>query len=378
MIEEYVPLPSSMSLAWRALTYLPMRLVDSETAHSLAISALSTVGERPAGQYLLNRLYKSPELPIEVFGRLFHHPLGLAAGFDKGAKALLAWPAIGFSWCEYGGITRYPQEGNPKPRMFRADKDKALINSMGFNNPGASVIRDRLISRKSSDNWPISPVAANIGRSAKVPKEHVSDDYCSTLDLLWDYADMFVLNMSSPNTPGLRDIQDQQHLEPILAACNDIRNRKLEPKPILLKLSPDLTDNQIREMVRFSLRAGIDGFVATNTTVKRSLPSSMQSRKAFSKEGGLSGRPLHDRAIEVVNIAYDESDGKIPIVGVGGIESKDTAWNAITSGASLIQLYSSLVFHGPSIVSNIVRGLAKKTKEAGFSSIGEAVGSKHI
>ena len=200
-----------------------LKLIDSERAHSHTISLLSSLGERVAGQYLLNKIYRSPELPIEVFDLLFHHPLGLAAGFDKGAEALLSWPALGFSWCEYGGVTRYPQDGNPKPRMFRANKARALVNNMGLNNPGASAVSDRLIARKAADRWPKSPVAANIGRSMKIDNEHVANDYSATLDILWDYADLFVLNISSPNTPGLRDLQEEDLLGDVLRSCIDIR-----------------------------------------------------------------------------------------------------------------------------------------------------------
>jgi len=354
-----------------------MSIFDSEKAHSMAMFSMSKFGEKPFGQFVLNSLYRSPELPIEVFGKLFHHPLGLAAGFDKGAEALQAWSAIGFSWCEYGGVTRYPQDGNPKPRMFRANKDRALVNSMGFNNPGATVVRERLASRRAFDKWPKSPVAANIGRSSKVPSEYDYEDYRSTLDLLWDHADIFVLNVSSPNTPGLREIQGGPNLDSIIASCCDLRQNKLDPKPILLKLSPDSTDEQICEIVSKATSIGVDGFVATNTTVKRPIPGSTQSRKAYSNDGGLSGRPLRDRSIEVISTVYQETGGTVPIVGVGGIDSKDSAWDAIISGASLIQIYSALVFNGPSVVSSIVKGLSHRTKESGFSSIGEAVGYKH-
>ncbi|SVA04918.1 uncharacterized protein METZ01_LOCUS57772 [marine metagenome] len=367
-----------MGLAWRALASPTLKLIDSERAHSLSLSILSSFGERSSGQYLMNRLYRTPELPIEVFEKLFQHPLGLAAGFDKGAEALLSWSALGFSWSEYGGITRYPQDGNPKPRMFRANKDKALVNSMGLNNPGVSAVRDRLISRRATNRWPKSPVAANIGRSMKVANEYAGDDYAATLDTLWDHADLFVLNTSSPNTPGLRDLQGKELLEGVLESCGEIRRRKAEPKPILLKLSPDASDDEILESTSSAIGLGIDGFVATNTTIKRPVPLTTQSRKAFAHDGGLSGRPLHDRAIEVIDLVYQESQGKVPIVGVGGIESKDTAWNAIYSGASLLQMYSALVFKGPSVVSEIVKGLKSKTKELGFSNISEVVGHKHI
>ena len=367
-----------MSIAWKLLANPSLRLIDSEKAHSISVGALSKFGENRIAGNILNRLYKPPELPIEVFGHLFQRPLGLAAGFDKGAEALLSWPALGFSWSEYGGVTRYPQEGNKKPRMFRANKDRALVNSMGFNNPGASEIRKRLIDRKASDKWPKSPVAANIGRSKKVSNDQAADDYSATLDQLWEYADLFVLNISSPNTPGLRELQENDYLESILSTCIALQRRKNIEKPILLKLSPDSSDEVLRETVNLSIKNGIGGIVASNTTVKRPVPLSTQSRKAFANNGGLSGRPLHSRALEVISMSYDESRGRVPIIGVGGIDSKESAWESITSGSSLIQLYSALVFNGPSVTSSIVKGLKKRVKESGFSSISEAVGYKHI
>tara|TARA_B100000686_G_C16740593_1_gene946350 strand:- start:663 stop:1766 length:1104 start_codon:yes stop_codon:yes gene_type:complete len=367
-----------MGLPWRAFGNPALRLVDSEKAHSISMKALTTFGETQTGQMLLNALYRSPELPVEVFGKLFHHPVGLAAGFDKGAEALLSWSAMGFSWCEYGGITRYPQDGNPKPRMFRANKHRALVNKMGFNNPGASEVRKRLIDRKSSHRWPKFPVAANIGRSKKVPNDHAADDYAATMEILWDQADIFILNVSSPNTPGLRELQHEEFLEDILQTCFRIRNMKEESKPILLKLSPDSTNEKISDSISLASNLGIDGIVATNTTIKRPVPLNTQSRMAFSNDGGLSGRPLNSRALEVISLAYEQTGGKTPIVGVGGIDSKDSAWEAIISGASLIQIYSALVFNGPSVVSSIVKGLKKRVKESGFTSISEAVGYKHI
>ncbi len=367
-----------MGLGWKIFGAPALKFVDSETAHKLSIKTLSKFGETNAGQMMLNSVYKSPELPLEVFGRIFHHPLGLAAGFDKGAEALLSWSAIGFSWCEYGGITRYPQDGNPKPRMFRANKHRALINKMGFNNPGASEVKKRLKERKAADKWPKFPVAANIGRSKKVPNEHASEDYSATLDMLWDHADMFVLNVSSPNTPGLRDLQNNDHLSSVLTACNRIKNRKEESKPILLKLSPDSRDDEISDSISASVKLGIDGIVATNTTIKRPVPINTQSRKAFSNDGGLSGRPLQSRSLEVISKSYTETEGKIPIIGVGGIDSSESAWEAITSGATLLQLYSAMIFNGPSVVSSIVKGLKRKVKDANFTSIKEAVGYKHI
>ena len=352
-------------------------LIDSERAHGLGLSSLARLERSSLGRNLLKSLYQSPELPTNVFGISFNHPLGIAAGFDKKAQALSAWPSLGFSWMEYGGITRYPQDGNPKPRMFRANKENALINRMGFNNPGASAVRDNLIDRKSIGLWPDNPVAANIGRSKKVSNDEAANDYSSTLDILWDYSDLFVLNVSSPNTPGLRELQEADHLANVLDSCNLIRDRKGSHKPLLLKFSPDMSDEDLLISAEVAIKSKIDGFVATNTTISRYVPKNSQSRSAFAESGGLSGRPLRKRSLEVVNLLYSHTGSEVPIVGVGGIDSVESAWDMIISGASLIQLYSALVFNGPSVVSKIIKGLKVKVKENNFSNIGEAVGSKH-
>ena len=366
-----------MGLPYRIFGRPILGLINSEKAHGIGVSALTSLGKSSIGRKTLDSLYQAPELPTHVFGMAFHHPLGLAAGFDKKAQALSAWPSLGFSWMEYGGITRFPQEGNPKPRMFRANKENALINRMGFNNPGALAVRDSLVEKKSQGQWPTNPIAANIGRSKKVSNEDAPNDYSSTLDILWDYSDLFVLNVSSPNTPGLRELQEEEHLSKVLNACNIIRERKQNYKPILLKLSPDTENDELLNSVDAALKFGIDGFVATNTTLSRYVPKNSQSRSAFAQSGGLSGRPLHSRSLEVVNLLYGHLDSRIPIVGVGGIDSVDSAWDMINSGASLIQLYSALVFQGPSIVSHIVKGLKKRVKENNFLSIEEAVGYYH-
>ena len=363
-----------MGLPYSIFVRPMLRFIDSENAHSLSMKALSNFGQSRLGQRALSTVYNSPDLPIHVFGRLFHHPLGLAAGFDKGAEALSAWPALGFSWVEYGGITRFPQDGNPKPRMFRSDRHGALVNRMGFNNPGAAEVRDRLIERRASGRWPKTPVAANIGRSKKTPNESAASDYSQTLDILWNHADLFVLNISSPNTPGLRDLADSDYLSSIVNECKSMANRKGGGKPLLVKVSPDASNEEILSSAHSAVRSGADGLVAINTSMHRPVPRNAVSRGVFAESGGISGRPLQNRSKEVISLLYSEVGESIPIVGVGGIESTDTAWEAITSGASLIQLYSALVFKGPSVVSSIVRGLKKKVKQNGFVGLEEAVG----
>ena len=377
MLEECRSTGFNVGLPYRMFGRPILGLIDSERAHGIGLSTLSKLERTSMGRGFLKSLYQSPEVPTNVFGLSFSHPLGIAAGFDKKAAALSAWPSLGFSWMEYGGITRFPQDGNPKPRMFRANKENALVNRMGFNNPGALAVRENLIERRSIGLWPNNPVAANIGRSKKVSNDEAADDYSSTLDILWDYADLFVLNVSSPNTPGLRELQEVDHLRDVLTSCIEVRNRKGNYKPILMKFSPDLNDDDLLDSAQVSVDCNVDGFVATNTTISRYIPKNSQSRSVFAQSGGLSGRPLKKRSLEVVSMLYDYTDSKVPIVGVGGIDSVDSAWDMITSGASLIQLYSALVFEGPSITSRIVKGLNTNLKKNNFSNISEAVGSKH-
>ena len=377
MLEECRSTGFNVGLPYRMFGRPILGLIDSERAHGIGLSTLSKLERTSMGRGFLKSLYQSPEVPTNVFGLSFSHPLGIAAGFDKKAAALSAWPSLGFSWMEYGGITRFPQDGNPKPRMFRANKENALVNRMGFNNPGALAVRENLIERRSIGLWPNNPVAANIGRSKKISNDEAADDYSSTLDILWDYADLFVLNVSSPNTPGLRELQEVDHLRDVLTSCIEVRNRKGNYKPILMKFSPDLNDDDLLDSAQVSVDCNVDGFVATNTTISRYIPKNSQSRSVFAQSGGLSGRPLRKRSLEVVSMLYDYTDSKVPIVGVGGIDSVDSAWDMITSGASLIQLYSALVFEGPSITSRIVKGLNTNVKKNNFSNISEAVGSKH-
>ena len=363
-----------MGLPYRLFVRPGMKFIDSEKAHDLSVNVLAKFGQNRGSQKILSSIYRTPSIPINVFGKLFRHPLGLAAGFDKSATALSAWPALGFSWVEYGGITRYPQDGNPKPRMFRSDNDLALINRMGFNNPGALAVRDQCISRRVSGKWPQVPVAANIGRSKSVDNNRAPNDYAETFSLLYEHADLFVLNVSSPNTPGLRELQEDDHIRDVVSACIRVRESNSGVKPIVLKFSPDLDDDVLLSCAGAALSAGIDGFIATNTTISRPVPSNTRSRNIFAESGGLSGRPLHSQSIQKIGLLYDSVGDKVPIIGCGGIEDAESAWSAITNGASLLQLYSAMVFQGPSVVPRTIKGIKKKLNENGFKDLEEAVG----
>jgi dihydroorotate dehydrogenase len=328
---------------------------------------------------LTGNLYGSSELPVNLFGLDFPNPLGIAAGIDKNAEAVPAWQSIGFGFSEIGGITLHDQLGNPKPRMFRATAEKALVNRMGFNNIGAKLIHDKLSGWKERGLWPGAPVGLNLGKSRITPLKDASKDYAGSMEILWDHADFFVINVSSPNTLGLRELQQSRHLDSILELCQKINlecseKSEKEPKPLLVKIAPELDDDQLKEILELISKHNLQGIVATNTTIKRPDTDNLRCKVVYEQEGGLSGLPLKNTSTEVIRKIYRMTDGKIPIIGVGGIFNDEDAWEKITAGASLIQLYTGLVFEGPGIAKSIVNGLGKRVKKAGFESISEAVG----
>ena len=363
------------TMVYRLVVRPFLRFLDSERTHGVSIKIGAGLASTMVGQKMLGSLYGTPSLPTEAFGMSFRHPVGLAAGMDKKCEALSLWPSVGFAWTEGGGVTYHAQDGNPKPRMFRSDSDNALINRMGFNNPGAVSIRKTLITTMESGGWPTTPLAVNVGCSkVAMGDARPSKDYIATMQQLWDLADMFVINVSSPNTAGLRELAEPDILDTLLREINEFKISQKDKKPILYKISPDESNDAIRLMVEIAIRNGIDGFVAVNTTVSRPKPTSTRSRRAFSEIGGLSGRPLHPRSLEVIRNVYNQVGSEYPIVGVGGIDSAESAWDAITNGATLLQIYSALVFSGPAVVKRIIRGLQKKMKQSGIENIQDAVG----
>jgi dihydroorotate dehydrogenase len=330
---------------------------------------------------LLGNLYSSPELPTKVFDLEFPNPLGIAAGIDKNGQAVPAWQAIGFGFSEIGGVTLHEQLGNPKPRMFRATFERALVNRMGFNNLGANSVLDKLKDFKNRGLWPESPVGINLGKSKITPLKKAPEDYAGSLELLWNHADFFVINVSSPNTLGLRELQQAEHLESILNQCQKTNNKcskkeGRDPKPLLVKIAPELDDDYLKDIIKLIQKFDLNGIVATNTTIQRPETMNNKSKKIFDEQGGLSGLPLKDRSTDMIRKIYKISEGNIPIIGVGGIFTADDAWEKITAGASLIQLYTGLVFEGPGIAKNIISGLKKRVKDEGLNSISEAVGLK--
>jgi len=289
-----------------------------------------------------------------LFGLNFKNSVGLAAGLDKNAKAIDAFSDMGFGFVEIGTVTPKPQAGNPKPRLFRLKKDQSLINRMGFNNDGVEVVKERLKKRKSD-----IIVGGNIGKNKITPNESAVDDYLICFEKLFDVVDYFVVNVSSPNTPGLRELQEKGPLTHILKALMTLNNSKALQKPILLKIAPDLTNEQLDDIIEIVVETKIDGLIATNTTIDRSQLETEPQIIEQIGNGGLSGKALLEKSNHVIEYINDKSGGKIPIIGVGGIGNASNAQDKIKAGASLVQIYSGFIYEGPSLIKNITRVLNK-------------------
>jgi len=345
---------------------------DAEAIHERMMRALTFVSRRPALCNLTAAFYGAPELPVELFGLHFPNPIGLAAGMDKYAKALCAWPALGFGFSELGAVTWHPQPGNPQPRLFRAIPEESIVNAMGFNNPGAQQMAAALAEARRRGRWPAHPVGVNLGKSKITPLDKAAEDYACSFRALRAHADFFVVNVSSPNTPNLRQLQDKGALDEILAAMQEANT---EPgRPILVKVAPDLSFEALDEILELVKPRRVAGLVATNTTITRPETPGESVKRIYERPGGLSGRPLRARSTEVIRHLYRQSNGKVPIIGVGGIFNADDAWEKITAGASLLQLYTSLVYRGPGVLREIILGLQRKLRERGFASLRQAVG----
>jgi len=323
-------------------------------------------------------------MPVELFGLRFPNPVGLAGGMDKYATALPAWAALGFGFTELGGVTRHAQPGNPEPRIFRAVAEEAIVNRMGFNNPGAEAVAERLAWWRKEGTWPRHPVGMNLGKSKTTPLEQAPEDYATSFRMLREHADFFVVNVSSPNTPNLRQLQDKAALDEILAAMEETQSPSSFVKstsedgksPILVKVAPDLTFEALDEILELAKRRKLAGIVATNTTVARPQTDDAKIARVYAEAGGLSGKPLRARSTEVVRHLYRQTRGKLPIIGVGGIFNAADAWEKIVAGASLIQVYTGLVYEGPTLAREIVAGLYRRLEEGGFSRLEQAVGSE--
>lgn len=352
---------------------------DSEFIHDKTLAGLGAFARLGALHPLVRGFLDVPSLPTQAFGLKFPNPVGLAAGMDKRAVALPVWETFGFGFSEMGGVTWHGQPGNPKPRMFRAVAEEALINRMGFNNGGAPAMAEQLAMWKTRGLWPSHPVGINLGKSKVTPNDEAIQDYANSFKSLWALADFFVVNVSSPNTPNLRQLQDKSALDAILVELNRInqslaQESKSAPKPILVKVAPDLTFEALDEILELAVPRALAGIVATNTTLARPQTVDAVAERIYRETGGLSGRPLTQRSTEVIRHLYRASRGSVPIIGVGGIFNAQDAWEKITAGASLVQIYSGLVYEGPGVVREVVMGLRDRLREAGLRSVSEAVG----
>ena len=326
-------------------------LFDPEWVHYFSFAAIRVLHCIPFMGGLVRKLYssKKPSLQKEVFGIHFPNPVGLAAGFDKDAKLFRELSNFGFGFIEIGTVTPKPQGGNPKPRLFRLKKDKGIINRMGFNNEGVEAAAKRLKRNKNII------IGGNIGKNKTTPNNNAQEDYLICFDVLFDVVDYFVVNVSSPNTPNLRDLQEKEPLTALLNTLQKQNNSKPKRKPILLKIAPDLTDTQLSDIIDIVQVTKIDGVIATNTTLSR---DGLKSNETLtSQSGGLSGKPLTKRSTEVIRYLHTHSKGAFPIVGVGGIHTPSDAKEKLDAGASLIQLYTGFVYEGPASVCNINKKL---------------------
>jgi dihydroorotate dehydrogenase len=332
---------------------------DPEKVHHFVTAGLKGFNRFPGGAALSRTLWhiKDSRLEKEVFGLKFENPVGLAAGFDKNAEFIGEMANLGFGFIEVGTVTPLPQPGNPIPRMFRLPGDGGLINRMGFNNEGVDAAAERIAAfRKNAKDYQKGIIiGGNIGKNKVTPNEEAVSDYIKCFDRLFDVVDYFVVNVSSPNTPGLRALQEK---EPLMELLSTLQKRNLKNgirRPILLKIAPDLTNEQLDDIVEIVQTTGIAGIIATNTTINR---EGLVSKDELKKEmGGLSGRPLTKRSTEVISYLHKKSKGTFPIIGVGGIHSPEDAVEKIKAGASLVQLYTGFIYEGPGLIRRINRKL---------------------
>ena len=354
-----------------------MFLLPPETIHHWAFAAMCLATRFAPTRALLARLTVTgdPILSTTAFGVRFPAPVGLAAGFDKNAEGVNAWGPLGFGFAEVGTVTGQAQPGNPAPRLFRLPADHALINRMGFNNQGAAAAAQRLRDRRPGG----VPIGANIGKTKLVPAEHAAQDYVTSARLLGPLADFVVVNVSSPNTPGLRDLQAVESLRPLLAAVLDcLAETGGESRvPVLVKIAPDLSDEDIDAVADLAVELGLAGIVATNTTVGRDGLRTPAEQVAAMGAGGLSGPPVAERALEVLRRLYARVGDRLVLISVGGIETADQAYERILAGATLLQGYTGFIYGGPLWTRHLHRGLAARLRADGYSAIAEAVGAGH-
>jgi dihydroorotate dehydrogenase len=333
--------------------------MEPETTHYMVMDRLHQAYKLPFVRKWIKRKFKVADKKLErtLWGITFPNPVGLAAGFDKDAKYTDELACLGFGFIEIGTVTPRPQPGNPQPRLFRLPADKGLINRMGFNNGGAKAAAERLKRRKEQ-----VIIGGNIGKNKDTPNEEAINDYIACFKELYDVVDYFVVNVSSPNTPGLRALQDKEPLTRILNTLMALNRELGTPRPLLLKIAPDLTNEQLDDIVAIVKETGIQGLVATNTTIGRNGLHTPASEIDKTGAGGLSGLPLQKRATEVIAYIHKKSNGTIPIIAAGGIFTAADALEKIAAGASLVQVYTGFIYEGPGIAANICKGILKSDK----------------
>jgi dihydroorotate dehydrogenase len=364
---------------------------DPEWLHQRVIHLaqwLETTQTRPSGRWFEQQLrrscsYQHPSLSQKLWGVEFQNPVGLAAGFDKDGLAAGIWSSFGFGFAELGTVTFHAQPGNPKPRLFRLPLDQAALNRMGFNNRGASALAERLTQMQTSilevglqdSSFRPIPIGINLGKSKITSLEEAATDYQQSFRLLKELGDYFVINVSSPNTPGLRSLQSAEQLDLIL---HTLQAENQANRPVLIKIAPDLEWEAIADVLTLAQTYRLAGIIATNTTIRRDHLKTQIIRSTGNpvaeEAGGISGAPLRQRSTEVIRFIYQKTSGTLPIIGVGGIFTADDAWEKITAGASLLQVYTGWIYEGPWMVRRILEGLVQKLESHGLTSITDAIG----
>ncbi|WP_240140040.1 quinone-dependent dihydroorotate dehydrogenase [Streptomyces sp. MUM 178J] len=361
---------------YRLFFRLVFRRMDPEQAHHMAMRWIGLAARVPVLRTFVAAVLapRYRVLRTEALGLRMHGPFGLAAGFDKNAVAIDGMAMLGFDHVEIGTVTAQPQPGNPKKRLFRLVPDRALINRMGFNNEGSAAVADRLARRDAVFR---TVVGVNIGKTKAVPEAEAVADYVTSTERLARYADYLVVNVSSPNTPGLRNLQATESLRPLLTAVRKAADRTVTSRrvPLLVKIAPDLADEDVDAVADLAVELGLDGIIATNTTVARDGLGLTSAADLVQEAGGLSGAPLKERSLEVLRRLYARVGDRLVLVGVGGIENAEDAWRRILAGATLVQGYSAFIYEGPGYARAIHKGLAARLKAGPYATLADAVGA---
>jgi dihydroorotate dehydrogenase len=376
LLIRYV-LSSFVSLAWRWVARPILFCFDAEGSHNFAKGCFSRLMKVPGFRWLTAALFRveDPRLRVCRLGLAFPNPVGLAAGLDKNAEWFGPLLTLGFGFVEVGTLTAQAQAGNPRPRVFRLRADRAVLNRMGSNNGGAAAAAERLAHRPAH-----SILGVNIGKSASVSNDRAAPDYLASFEALYPHASYFAINVSSPNTPGLRDLQAKESLSVLLRALADrnvdlARSRKEAPRPILVKIAPDLGDRDLEDLLDLCVSLRVDGIIVANTTTSREGLLTPAEYVQSLGAGGISGAPLTQRSRALVAAVYRKTRGQLPIIGVGGVMAGEDAWEMIRAGASLVQVHTGLIYNGPGFIASIKRHLLKRLSEHGKASIEEVIGT---